>query len=75
MKRKVICYGIGIPLTIWFGFDIIRVAVLWIIGTLVPLYSVTYIGVRLPLLVIGILLIWVARKKIKLKTREVKAEG
>ena len=69
MIKKVICYGIGISLTVWFGFNVIRVAILWALGTLVPFYSAVYIGTRLPLIIIGVLLIWVARKKIKLRTK------
>jgi len=65
MIKKVMCYGIGIALTVWFGSNVVRVAILWEMGTLVPSYCAVTIATQLPLVAIGVLLIWIARKKIK----------
>jgi len=80
MKRKVVCYVIGIFLIAWFIFAITNIGIgivtLWRAGILgsfpIPYAS---IGFRLPLLAVGILLIWVAHKKIKTRTKEAKTEG
>lgn len=70
MISKIVCYTTGIVLTCWASFEIVnRILCLTLDIYLISGFNIGRYG-QVLLLAIGIMLIWIAHKRIKVKAKQ-----